>query len=533
MSVRKVKIPAAGYLRMSSDKQDKSIDQQRDEIVTYAARNGFHIVSWYADEGISGWKSKERHSFLQLIADSASGDFKVILCWDQDRFSRFDPMEANFYWHQLRQAGVHIETVTDGKLDFDSLGGWLTSSVKQYGKNEYSKALAKNVCRGRRTRILEGKWCWPAPYGYRNVNGTLQIIPEEAEIVRRIFVMRANGFGKKGIAKQLSVDGVQSPSGSAVWNDRQIGKMLRAKTYIGHTEFGAQADAAFTRMFDRPGINKNTHQPIIDDDLWRDVQAVNERRKTVPAARRCEGAHLSRLLRCGCCGQAMYAQGRKGFYVCGNYHVNGTCSFNTIKFDVALKLVADKVRESLLCNSIEGLTAKIEKSLLSHEASDARDDADNVQKQISELDRKLTLASRRILEVDAKLVPGLERAMLELQERRAVLAARLEVAAAKKRARKSAREIALQMWELDHKMRSDDPAEVNQALSRIIDYVEIAFSPVPMAKNPARKRWVPTGGTVHFAFTNRGTASGCRSPFWTLLKETTVALQKADFSRAG
>src|SRR6185369_6459261 len=129
------------------DKQDTSIDGQRSELLDYAAKHGYRIVKWYTDEGVSGWKSKQRHSFLQLIADATNGEFKVVLCWDQSRFSRFKPMEANFYWHQLSEAGVTIETIKEGKLDFDSLGGWLSVSVHQHAKAEYSKSLAHDVVR--------------------------------------------------------------------------------------------------------------------------------------------------------------------------------------------------------------------------------------------------------------------------------------------------------------------------------------------------------------------------------------------------
>src|SRR5262245_44187510 len=105
-------VPAVGYLRMSSMKQDTSIPAQRVEVERYAEAHGYQILRWYTDEGISGSESDRRDGFQRLMQDaSTKQDFQVILCWDQDRFSRFDQMEANYYWYLLRKAGVQIVTV--------------------------------------------------------------------------------------------------------------------------------------------------------------------------------------------------------------------------------------------------------------------------------------------------------------------------------------------------------------------------------------------------------------------------------------
>ena len=117
-------IKAVAYYRMSTDRQEKSIDDQKTEVVKYAAANGYKIIREYRDDGISGSKSDERKDFQRLIADATErGDFRAVLCWDQDRFSRFDPLEANHYWYLLDQAGVKLATVTQGEVDWHSLGG--------------------------------------------------------------------------------------------------------------------------------------------------------------------------------------------------------------------------------------------------------------------------------------------------------------------------------------------------------------------------------------------------------------------------
>src|SRR6185295_282954 len=158
------------YYRMSSKKQDKSIAGQRAEVEKLAAADGYQIIRWeqYVDEGISGSESEKREGFLRLMKDATTRrDFEVILCWDQDRFSRFDPLEANHYWFLLREAGVRIVTVRQGELDLTELGGWLTASINQHGKAQYLKDLSANVLRGRLRKAEQGLWAGSrSPFGY-------------------------------------------------------------------------------------------------------------------------------------------------------------------------------------------------------------------------------------------------------------------------------------------------------------------------------------------------------------------------------
>ena len=65
------------------------------------AENNYRIVREHEDAGVSGWKSEERVGFQQMIDDAQHGEFQAVLCWDQDRFSRFPVLEANHYWYPL------------------------------------------------------------------------------------------------------------------------------------------------------------------------------------------------------------------------------------------------------------------------------------------------------------------------------------------------------------------------------------------------------------------------------------------------
>ena len=98
-------IPAVGYLRRSTEKQEASIRDQKSAIEKYAFEKGYRIVRWYIDDGISGDATEKRVGFLNMIDDANRlRDFKAILCWDQDRFGRFDSIEAGEWISPLRRA---------------------------------------------------------------------------------------------------------------------------------------------------------------------------------------------------------------------------------------------------------------------------------------------------------------------------------------------------------------------------------------------------------------------------------------------
>ena len=87
--------PAVGYIRVSIDKQEDSPVRQKAEIAKLAQREGYRIIRWYEDHGISGAKTLKRPEFRRMIRDADDrGDFRAILCWDQDRLERFDSIEA-------------------------------------------------------------------------------------------------------------------------------------------------------------------------------------------------------------------------------------------------------------------------------------------------------------------------------------------------------------------------------------------------------------------------------------------------------
>src|SRR5262245_14420182 len=107
-------VPAVAYFRMSSDKQEASIPEQREVVERYAKANDYKLIREYADEGISGDRTEKRKDFQRMIVDAGRAKFRAILVYDSSRFGRFDSLEAGYWLKPLRDAGVFIVTTDKG-----------------------------------------------------------------------------------------------------------------------------------------------------------------------------------------------------------------------------------------------------------------------------------------------------------------------------------------------------------------------------------------------------------------------------------
>ena len=105
---------AVGYYRMSTDRREASIRDQRTHVERFAAANGYELIGEYSDEGISGNPTGDRLQFQKMIADAASGRFQAMIVWDLSRLGRYDIVEGGFWMKPLRDAGVKVVTLDHG-----------------------------------------------------------------------------------------------------------------------------------------------------------------------------------------------------------------------------------------------------------------------------------------------------------------------------------------------------------------------------------------------------------------------------------
>lgn len=162
---------AAQYVRMSTEHQKYSTENQAEAIAAYAARRGFEIVRTYEDAGKSGLRLDGRAGLQKLIADVKVGaaDFEAILVYDISRWGRFqDSDESAYYEFICREAGIAVHYCAEQFENDGSLSATVIKSMKRAMAGEYSRELSAKVFAGQCRLITLGyRQGGPAGYGLR------------------------------------------------------------------------------------------------------------------------------------------------------------------------------------------------------------------------------------------------------------------------------------------------------------------------------------------------------------------------------
>lgn len=257
---------AAEYVRMSTEHQKYSTDNQSTEIRSYAELRGFEIVRTYADEGKSGLRIDGRSSLQQLLADIDSGnaDFEAILVYDVSRWGRFqDPDEAAHYELCCKRAGITVHYCAEQFENDGTIGSSIIKTVKRAMAGEYSRELSVKVFAGQCRLISLGYRQGGAPgFGLRRMlvdehgkhKGILQrgeqksiatdrIVlvhgPDaEVAIVREIYRQFVEDvLTERQIADGLNSQGVMSDLERA-WTRGAVHQILINDKYAGHNVWG-------------------------------------------------------------------------------------------------------------------------------------------------------------------------------------------------------------------------------------------------------------------------------------------------------
>src|SRR5262249_50836537 len=172
-------VRAAAYYRMSKDEQENSIARQEGQVVPYAARKRYDIVKVYKDEGIQGWKDGDRRpDFRRMLADARKGQFEVILCDDVDRFGRVDLHKYGAVVDPRGQAGVRLDTVAQGLIDWEDTLAQLSDAIRMAFRKEESSNTSYRILTRFVQMAREGRWpCGIPPYGYLKDRETGRLVP--------------------------------------------------------------------------------------------------------------------------------------------------------------------------------------------------------------------------------------------------------------------------------------------------------------------------------------------------------------------
>jgi DNA invertase Pin-like site-specific DNA recombinase len=454
-------IPAVGYARCSTDRQDTSIADQQKAVEKYAAQHGYNLLRWYADEGVSGDDTKNRHQFKRMRDDAeARADFAAILCWSQDRFGRFDQIEAGYWIYPIREAGVTLVTCDMGRIDWESSEGQLIYGVNQMGKHKFLRDLSSNVTRGQLEAANNASWLGSPPYAYRlegpKKNKRLVLgDPAQVRVVRRIFrEYTEEGHSLHEIAALLNQEGFVSPGGRIDgWRWDTVKVILQNPAYTGDyngCRFGygkyhtirrgriTKGEGRTKRRQEDWIVRRDTHEAIIDRETFARAQAILSRgRKGRSPYKPEENPYLlSCLLRCGRCGSVMHGTSKKPsrgrglthrYYECANkkYNGPGACLGCTVRESLILYSVADYLREEYFSLDGDALAWKAErkeiqpddlprafakiKELVAPPAKDAPAiDRKALERSVKELSGQIDKARRNLALVDPENIPAIQ-----------------------------------------------------------------------------------------------------------------------------
>lgn len=383
----------AGYCRISVDdeldRDNVSIENQKAIISDFVEHKfpGAELV-FYEDRDRSGYTFEQREGYQAMRRELMAHRLDILVIKDFSRFSRRNS-RGLVELEDLRDAGVRIISIGDG-IDFPNDDDWLKIQF-QFLINEMPVTdTSKKVKSVIRRRQEDGKWICAAPYGYIvNKKQQFEVVPVEAEIVRRIYRLYIDGWGYKKIANSLTDEGIPTPrmaererkiaegedyrrSVKSAWSIATVQGILDNDFYIGTLRQGKYTRAKINgRDILRDEVEQivieNHHQPIIDYRTFATVRALREKR----AKYNYRGVKIndnvySGFLECGDCGAPMFALGRRDLkpaYTCGTYHRRGTagCTTHHIrvdKLDELVKLYVKKVRDNS-AEMLEKLNAEL------------------------------------------------------------------------------------------------------------------------------------------------------------------------------
>ena len=228
-------IPAVIYARFSSDKQRiESIEDQERVCRAYAEGHGMEVVGTYADEALSG-TSDHRPQFLKMVADARGRRWDVVLVYKFDRFSR-DRYDSAVYKHRLKLCGVHVVSATEWVPETPE--GVLMESVLEGYAEFYSRQLAQNVRRGMEGNARKCLTNGVRVFGYRTApDGTYEVEPDEAEIVREAFSRYVGGEALGSILVDMRARGVTSSKGNPV-SRKWVDTLVHNRRYLGEYSWG-------------------------------------------------------------------------------------------------------------------------------------------------------------------------------------------------------------------------------------------------------------------------------------------------------
>lgn len=275
----------AAYCRVSTkhEEQQHSLTTQINYYTNYIQNHpNWVLVAVYSDTA-SGTRANQRPSYHKLIRDCTKRKIDLILVKSLSRFGR-DALETIRQIRRLKKMNIGVN-IENGGLNTLNVSDSMIDQLAALAQAE-SHFRSENIKFGIRHRMRSGKTVLNHTQflGYtKGPDGILQIVPEEAEIVRKIFDLYIQGNGVRKIKRYLKEHGIKTVTGKSEWSTSTIDRMLSNEKYVGEVRMQKTFTADFLtgRREKNTGqldsyLVENAHEPIIDRETFELAQRMKK-----------------------------------------------------------------------------------------------------------------------------------------------------------------------------------------------------------------------------------------------------------------
>ena len=342
----------AAYARVSSGKDAMlhSLSAQVSYYSDYIQKHGWEYAGVYADEAITGTKDN-RENFQRLLAECRKGTVQMVITKSISRFAR-NTVTLLETVRELKALGVDVYFEEQNIHTMSADGELMLTILASYAQEE-SLSVSENMKWRIRKNFESGKPWSGFILGYRFQNGQFAVVPEEAEIVKRIFREYLDGLGATAIMKGLNEDGILTRLGKP-WRIEGVLKILRNYNYTGNLilQKTYRENHLTKRKMKNNGEKPQyhavgTHEAIIDLASFEAVQEELARRSERYSGKKPSTVTypFTRLIICANCGKHYKRKTTATgiVWICSTYNTHGkkACASKAIPESVLYELTAD------------------------------------------------------------------------------------------------------------------------------------------------------------------------------------------------
>lgn len=384
---------AIAYTRYSSSNQSQaSTEAQIREIKEYCEKHDINLIKIYSDEELTG-TNDNREQFKEMILASKASNVDVVIFHKIDRFARntYDYVVTKKLLSDNKCRIISVlEPITDTPESI-MLEMMLVANAEYYSKN-----LAREVLKGKKTNALKGEFNGgKPPLGYDVKDKKLVINTYEAEIIKTMFSMYAAGYGYRMVAEYLNEKGYRTKFNN-LFNRNSIHDLLRNEVYLGTYKYTIGEDVYKI---------ENNHKAIIDKELWNNVHEILNSNIPKPRQNAKRFYLLTGKIKCGCCGgsftgnTAKTGTGKKyNIYISTRRKAIKGCKMKSVNAAALENFVLDQIKNLILTNeAIEKIANKIMTNI-----NNSSSTTDTLLKSLRKKEKELETEIDNLIDIAAK-----------------------------------------------------------------------------------------------------------------------------------